>query len=944
MNLHARLTDPALDHSSEMANSPLLGAIRYSFHEEIRSLIDVDDCKQRERHLQRLSLRYDLQYGARPDYRLWRVKGSSRFFKKSQIGIRPTDWSTRWLTKWKDDLELALSGDNIFYKWGAIALAAEILDTELRHTPKGARSDAWKVVRCVEPAVLGGIRPIADCQAGCGMAAVDFLHQGLRVRLDEEWPVESRQLFAFVNKIADYLNLIDSAWAANGQLHADRCVLERNSGYLLRPYPSSYEMTRTISVLAGVGSAIYQRTTNVDGYTRPLFLRAYDFYRTAWHHARARRFHRSELDRERGLWDDEKSRDIRKRLLVAELKYLRRTAQCSRAAGVRNYLEDARLRYLYFRTWPEALFEDKELTKSLLIEDPGYPIVKEAGLIIDPRFFRDSDEVRIEKEGVKGRRANKKLKSHSGPDRGFRLRLAADSIVQPPWHIVARRWPELWAQGRPADVLHHLFRSIADCEEHEGCHDPEVRALFQLACQYGYIRTAGKLFGKLNQPRARDLRDFSHAVKRCMQLDPFGAWIERIQAWLNLITSRWADIELGLNIPLCFSQRHFLHEITMGRLLSSHQRLGASTAALLYKSKALDVVKAEDIRDFYERAIELHRKPAGVISDWRVSTFARSARDSEMGAPVHISIRSVGEKFSYVAIPATGRPEGGIIPDVITTGLFNRDLPMLRNSFRTWFRMPGAPVRAQIPWTPIFRDLARQILNLARACDPNCRALVVAMEPDLSGLPWQHLLMGAAEGLGCSASQFSVSIVPNLGWAPFGRQTEVHEFRVHAAISDEPDSRTQRVASVVSESLAALRGRPTNLSVILGHGQAPSQSLLPIIRIGNATLSTIDEYLPYIQSRVVIVHSCHTGDARHQFLGDFGALPGLALGLGCNVLIAPVAEVSPEAAIALTQALLDERSESSIASRYLRAINECPEVCLYNIYGVATTPMFFGQT
>jgi hypothetical protein len=62
-------------------------------------------------------------------------------------------------------------------------------------------------------------------------------------------------------------------------------------------------------------------------------------------------------------------------------------------------------------------------------------------------------------------------------------------------------------------------------------------------------------------------------------------------------------------------------------------------------------------------------------------------------------------------------------------------------------------------------------------------------------------------------------------------------------------------------------------------------------------------------------------------------LAGLALGLGCRIFYAPIAEVPPASAIKFHEVLTTTAAPGEIGLTYLEAIRQNPAVSFYNAYG-----------
>jgi hypothetical protein len=130
------------------------------------------------------------------------------------------------------------------------------------------------------------------------------------------------------------------------------------------------------------------------------------------------------------------------------------------------------------------------------------------------------------------------------------------------------------------------------------------------------------------------------------------------------------------------------------------------------------------------------------------------------------------------------------------------------------------------------------------------------------------------------------------------------------------------------------------MAVVLGHGK-DGEGAIPAIFAGKNELPlTFENWLDIAQRRITVVHSCFGASRGISFLGSFGGLPALALGLGCRLFCAPVAEVPLDAAAIFQQFLSTSHRSEEFGVQYLRAIQRNSAVSLYNLYGLPYEPLY----
>jgi len=534
-----------------------------------------------------------------------------------------------------------------------------------------------------------------------------------------------------------------------------------------------------------------------------------------------------------------------------------------------------------------------------------------------------------------------------------------DEAKGPLWEPVLRACP---ARSSDRDALEPLGRLWF--EVHRGEHQDDdvlLRAAFKLSRgRGGYyrLRWAADFLDAIGPDREL-LLDFVHDVKRASQSMPLGEcegtrdeWLRLIRAHLRQLLSRDAG---------AFSRDELLtiHEVLVGRRAAITRAAGGVEACAIVLREFGRLDNDELCSYLDETSVHPSRGLATVdlstIRKWLTSEF----RDGRLGVPVCCSVvchdndtASIltisGDDALYKA--PCDRPQDLSGLDECLVEL-RKDCALLAR--HGW----------EIPWTlPKYRPLvglARSLLNKAIMRQPSCRWIMLAADPRLVGVPWQDLIAFVAGDL----ERIVVSLVPNLSWAvwdavapwrPLGPATaspgrkrsttgesEADHIRDVKLLLDEGDPVLGDICDQLESDRPKIERALGSACIAVGHGAwmalgGESQEKIPSVRVKGKTLSLTD-WWEYGRRSVAILGVCWGGDAANVFLGDMGGLPGVLLRRTCRVLLAPIAEVPPDAIKALITHVLAEGEEKdeAIGARYLGAINDEPSVALYNLYGFA---------
>jgi hypothetical protein len=892
---------------------------------------------------------YDTSYGWRADYRVFRL-ASCPYFEKRHLVVPAglTELSRAWRPA-MDDARDAFDNlrDNRIL-WGIVASIPDLIQQAIASKEAAELDAAAALCESVFNKLDTDLGPLDDCRANCGLTATLFTIAYHNLMSELCGDITDESFSNWLGDLKHYRRWIDPEAVAGKRLKTSTLKFEqRRTGPRLRPAETSGDLDELISVHRYECRAITNYVMTAGRMDDALLLRAFEVAKTAWSHARTRRITEEKHQKEKGTYDTGRAREFRRYLFLSEAERLTDTARAAKNVGL--YLEEAKLLHLFCALIPPELKKDKAvfaLSRNYW-QLPRH--VREAGLQL--LTFRDdgksSREINVSPlvEIIEFSRneANTSTNAPTGAEGVFEQRLARDMRTYPDWKTLQGRWPKpvLW---NASQYLRNLMRIFADGQDHT-LSDREYDALFSIARRYGYVRSAGKLLRKFT-PRVEQILDFVNDLKRCAQTTPFGWSLEKLEEWRQLLLELLiAQHEGGRPIDgLASPDRLLVHEVIMG-LASSHLRgLPRVMAHKLYDTWQ-GSIQVDDLHELYDRELDFDRKGPATVDAARLASFARSVAVDKSSGPTHVSALAIGDGVSIVAVGADGAIDGKYLP----LPRLSADIAITQEHAPLWFLSPEDPFELQVAWPESLIDFAKAVLTAAQQVQRGTEELVLAVPTSLAALPLQHLFLSVLSQSPESARKVVVSVVPNLGSLPLAwRTAEARSHQGMAWLSDEKDDCIPPVVAAVSAAGISDTEYPLPVSVVVAHGRVSSDATaqsLPSVHLGGICGDIVDAkgWSGIIQAGgIAMIDACSTGAMEApQFLGGFGALPQLALGLGARLLIAPVKEVDPETAITFVQALFgpERPAGASVGDLYLAAIEKDPAVCLFNLYGLSSVKL-----
>lgn len=954
---------------------PPIGAIVRNLESALPDSVRDHPTPEQEAAIQTTYDRFDARYWDRPDYRLWRCAMYPYFARrKPWLAGRRTRLSATW-TDGPALAQLAAESSDPVVFWSTVALAPDLIEAVVGAGDYGPSAPIWPFVCRLHSRLVFDASPLPHCHASCGMAALIFLVKFHYLYSQAGYTFPLSALADFATQVTGWISLTDPAWAPGSRV--DTASLERerkNRRGRLRAQHDVYEFGVLVRTLRTVGPLISTNINSLTSETVELQNLAYGCARSAWLTARSNRLWTAEHQRINGWFNSDRSKYVRRKAFLMEFRCLLNLGNQARNASC--YLEASKFAYLLLRLIPDEFVDDPAVICDLSRRSVIYRYIKEAGLEVDSRFGHEQVEDRLlqaqrclearlnagsalsEDEGRNDesdeiydtRRDNRQRRTRSEINAVglYYLVIEHDQQTSQEWKTVLKEIPNDLNQ-LPPKYLVSVMRRLADASAPAS---PDLlEAAYVLARRYGYVRSAGKILARAVYKgefvcTKEHILDFVHSVRRCMALEPFGLRQEKVLEWRKMILDGCAGLySRNADKKGWFSadEKYWIHETLIGRTHVHQRSLSTKKAVRLYR-KAYGLFHFDDLREFYDQEYEFLKKPWNVATPETAAAFARKYEGTTLGAPVLVSVLCLPNLISLVAVGKDGQTRGGDVE--IPLADLTRDVEQVVGGSEFWFRSPAVPFADQVDWRPRLHELADRIMDLAAECDATARVLVLALEPLLAELPWQHLLCSRAATRRTemamrdaeAATSLLASIVPSTSTITIQQPDDGGiEKGIRTVLSregDEGDEAIRKVVKVTEDTIKAWRDTDASACVLVGHGLRREGSPLPGLRLGGGQeLTTIDDWMGVMRSRHMLLHCCHSGTTEPIFMHELGGVPGIGLSLGVETFLAPVCEVRFSISEALQRSIFSGLGGTEIGIQYMNAICKNTGVCLYNIYG-----------
>ncbi len=937
-----------------------------SVREYMRNLVQKELCKG-------YAQTFDVP--ARPDYQLWVLLGPNSYTGEWRKHISAT------LIPLATDALAEAQNQTVV--WGSLAVLGLQMGKRFPWVGATAEESAWAIEHkrhllqladLCHSHIDSTLTPLNDCKVACAVIRILVISGVEKIRYDVNGqPPEFQRANEIVDRLEAEFTFIYGDWKGGSlDWYATNCGPGYRDQKWLLPYygkPLAYKLSDVLYRTRGLARSSLRGMTWCEDAAE-LLARVAPFSVTSWRTARGIRIGK-------GSGDDRSE-------YLDEVKKLRRAGQALRDAG--DDLGAAALAHEWMWTTPDFAADG--------YQDIGDALaywVKQTGLIADEeRFPRDpgpsscylepelkddddfTDDDRSStssnfadqvNSSARGTRVGRSKKPNQCPD-PYRMRMTWDQTINPEtkadWQNVLSACP-LRSDPCYSPLGHFVYRALPPTPEFDD-KPALLRSAFKLCLQYKQINNAAQLLERF--PAERDeLLSFTGAVGEALEVIPFGIHIGTFELWQRILRSGLSALPEDVMLsPLEWLE---VHELLLGRCLSI---ISAASSTKIFTKKMYGLLSEEEVRSVYGlvRGVGANprrlRRTSGFGNSSSPSLefdFAETLGSTVLGQPVLVSlVRLSTLQWRVLVIAPNGdsqsfpfRPKSSFVKQARSLGE-DEDL---------W---------KGVAWSDDFYELGRAVFDAVRSCDASARWIVLAAEPTMATIPWQDLMRNFDAGM-------VISLVPAFSWAQRVSKTGCRNVRgVELLISDEenllapyldyfgPNSEELEVirktlvdtANQLREDSELLSQRFASAAVIYGHGElVPLADLLPngqstkseggriaSVVAPDAPIKLVSEngadWMQLAQHRILLVHACFGGRVNRQFLGDIGGLPGFALGVGCRLFCAPVAEVPPTVVEVLHRHLVSD-GPTTFGERYLSAIKENEAVALYNLFGLACEPV-----
>jgi hypothetical protein len=865
----------------------------------------------------------DEKFSWRADYRIWRT-----LFRAESPSRISKAWQPSEMVSLAESELFNQNGRSTVNTWSILMMTSGIVTR--REGQIFSFNSLDRLVNAADYAMANGLAPLRGYLKSCALirALTADAVQKFRFRYYE--PMSVAHARQYVADLIAQLKVASPGWMPGQGL---RLEFDAATMFPFSSVAMCYRVTRLLYSVHFVVDAALRNVPNHE-YDPKLTHNAAQMAQSGWKLVRAMRigFERQSSSSPYQGWP------------LEEMRALRATCAALRNAG--NDLGAANLCYYLLRVLPDDLVNSKEFNG---LGTSVARAIREAGLEVDSRFLRSRQSEPpnatatcvkngngtadpLEAPGGKELADNREPSPASQPqepdpldqevlcpdrDQIFVHRLIVDQRSEDWKTVLAAVDPNSSFALNPGLGLPLLQKVVRCASSGQEYSEEMLGCAFRLLLRYGKIHSASKLLVRFG-PSENDIFRFLSYVRQELRLVPFALdrekheeWLAKIRGTLNAfrIEHSWTD-----------NQRLLLHEALLGSGISIMRSAGNDGMRALTR-KFYGQLEESEIRTLTDDSDLAFRRGPGALGAHRIKKWILTQRRP----PIFISVISFGnprDQFHIMALLPTGYWRQRV---VTIPGVFQA-VQQVCGGF-SLLRSLG-----DLPWPQPLRDFAREIIDLVSDFLTGSPALLLAVEPALAEVPWQNLLMRYRNDL-------VVSMVPNLSWVLSSHRQPQSWLSSRLFLSNAPD--LAKLQSEIHASWPVPATKVLSTAVVVGHGRTAAAGTIPdVYATPGKNPLRFEEWLEIAQRRVTVVHSCFGSSHGTAFLGNFGGLPALALGLGCRLFCAPVAEVPPNAASVFQNLLSKARTGKEIGDLYLNAIQQDNAVSFYNLYGLPSEPFY----
>lgn len=728
-----------------------------------------------------------------------------------------------------------------------------------------------------------------------------------------------------------------------------------------------------------------------------LLARGWKWSISAWRQKRANRIATElklrELE-ERG-YTESKLNHIRidlDRLYSDEMHHLSFAANAAQGGGY--FIEAAALNYLLLQVMREEWLRTKTRTWEWFfkIRNQLYRSIRQVGLRVPTRSDNVSSDPDVDSDNQTEEIENGVLSKCQALASG-EMRPTAARFTEYNRGTVKDLYRLRFQHSREKDLKGHwriIFEALSPkssidavrllhtvCYEIRGSriHDARVmKAALELCLEFGWIKAAGWILHRRHEWSVRNEESthlhsceeqpisnnqflrFTGLVTDAVQVMPHAIDLDKHKRWRQNIANTWRALA---GEAWTMEERLVLHESMHG--VCAAQLRGAKSSRHIL-SQYYDWLDDDEVQYLCHEVKGFTSRGVSTMSASTIQKWARDQADSELGAPVILSVVSLGDaKYSLIAISADKSLDQ---PDMTPC---NCTIDIGSSIENDWADIVLDDVAwalcdtGGVEWSDGLLRMGHIIVEAILCSGSFPKWVMLAVSPELATIAWNLLLHKCWAD---SSPAPVVSIVPSFTWIVVA-ETRRRDYALHPwfvisskerllhradkEIGNESALEFENLRAELVKNKEELNKRRWSAAIVLGHGSMEEGDSFPTIVAPDSPIPLRSprgpSWLRFANYRMVVAHSCFGGWTPKALVADLGGPGGVVVSLGTRLFCGPILQVSPRTALSLQRALTHAGGAvggTTIASRYRAAFLQDEMVGLYNLYGFPTESGLVG--
>ena len=568
----------------------------------------------------------------------------------------------------------------------------------------------------------------------------------------------------------------------------------------------------------------------------------------------------------------------------------------------------------------------------------AYRPIREAG------FRLVAHTPRVTDPGVRPSSPPRPLTPHEQlRERGFASRIR---LCEPSWACLleALGGGDQLRPWRNLTLANRLIKQSSTLEESVAV------AGLTVALTFGYVELASDFLSRVELPPAKLVDEFLHKMRLAFEWGSWSIAPDVFEKWLEIGRSaiyRSPDFD-SLTTPKIF----YSHQVLFGNFAKLGTKLPDGLKNNLAAQFGGTMPDANFANEF-----EVNLS-AGISANSTIRLDDLKSRLLRIGGNTRqswsiLSLWIMPDGISYVI----QSPFNQAHENIRMPGIANRLITIIDERDQWEFHDHDRAKFNYIQWPNQFMSAMRKIYKEIRRlsyCLPD--HIVISVNAPFNKLPWQYLVaclrnvnsVDERQSIDAERLTPTVALVSSIGG--FFRRRSSRSTVAAAAnrvlIYPDVDRKNadvhiEETTSLVRAQVEAFRRNPRfEIGIVIGHGPTKvdqgrrfESAALPEILIDEARMLSQGEILSVLRSAVAFFGSCGVGGPGQTYFGDAGGVVANYASGRNRILIAPIAQVSPQATACVLSHILMARTIQDIPRRYRKAILENAECFLYQMYG-----------